>query len=198
MGLDDTVVAFRRADLPLTWLEARCCVAMDKLEFAKAINAVSPVLLSRRDAEYDSAYKQPIPYIVIRDSENRLACFPRHSSEVRLHGLWSLGVGGHVDSTDVKDDNYTTLEACAYRELAEETCGCDCHNLSLRFAGIINEKITSVGHTHFGCVFTLQLSKEQILTPASELTGMVWRSHDDLTGIRLELWSCLAMELLGM
>lgn len=196
MGLDDTVLTFKRQELPPCWCGERCFLKIDLANFKSSINALTPVFMKRRLVEHDSAYKQPIPYVVFVDNHNKFACFPRHSSEERLHGLWSVGIGGHVDEADNDIDVYSTILNGVYRELFEETDGFIPDKMSLRFIGVINEELTSVGHTHFGCVFVVQLTDKEIVYPAEELKGMVWMKRSQLLNMQLELWSDIVLELL--
>lgn len=196
MAMDDIVLAFDRDELPPAWCGERSCVKTDVAEFRLLVNSLKPVLKKRGEIEHDACYKQPIPYVVFCDADKRVACFPRHSSEVRIHGLWSVGVGGHVDAQDQGDDLFSTLINGAYRELAEEMVGFCPKQMPLHFCGVINEELTSVGHTHFGCVFKVKLRSDQSVFAAQELEGLVWMTQQELGGVRLELWSEMALQLI--
>ena len=57
--------------------------------------------IPRPDAENDPGYKQIIPYVVLRRGDKifmtrRL----KKGGEARLHGLMSIGVGGHINPVD--------------------------------------------------------------------------------------------------
>ena len=58
-------------------------------------------------AESDPNYKQPVPYVVIYNSIKKTVYVYERSkkgqgySEVRLEGLCSLGVGGHIEFSDI-------------------------------------------------------------------------------------------------
>lgn len=80
-------------------------------------------VLRRGDVEEDSSYIQPIPYILIKQKD-KYFCYQRLSGggEERLHNMFSLGVGGHMNHeisgkhTPFKE---VILENSA-RELSEE------------------------------------------------------------------------------
>ena len=80
-------------------------------------------------SEEDESFRQIIPYVVLR-SPGRIFSYARtaRAGERRLHGLRSVGVGGHVNPEDLPDGlpglvaaPEPALVAAAGRELAEET-----------------------------------------------------------------------------
>src|SRR5688572_9668213 len=57
--------------------------------------------VERRAAEQNSAWKQIIPYVVVRRGESILLLErKKKQGEVRLHGKLSIGVGGHINPVD--------------------------------------------------------------------------------------------------
>ncbi len=76
--------------------------------------------MRRGNAEEDTAFKQPIPYVVIRRgteiySYERL----KGGGESRLHQKLSIGFGGHMNA--ILSSSFTEmLEANTQRELHEE------------------------------------------------------------------------------
>src|SRR6266576_6204583 len=75
------------------------------LEVAKYLPVVtSPaqiVYLNRSDAEQDKRYKQLIPYVLIICHRKILRYRRgRGGQETRLHGLYSVGIGGHIAEED--------------------------------------------------------------------------------------------------
>ena len=57
--------------------------------------------LRRGDAEEDPTHKQVIPYLVLRDGERWfLMRRTQAGGDARLHDLWSIGVGGHLNPGD--------------------------------------------------------------------------------------------------
>src|SRR6266699_1925354 len=59
------------------------------------------VYRNRSDAEHDQRYKQLIPYVlVIRNDRILRYRRGRGGQETRLHGLYSVGIGGHISDED--------------------------------------------------------------------------------------------------
>src|SRR5436305_13220039 len=75
------------------------------LEVEKYLPVVSSssrlVYLNRSDAEHDKRYKQLIPYVLLI-CDGRILRYRRGrgGQEARLHGLYSVGIGGHISDTD--------------------------------------------------------------------------------------------------
>ena len=60
--------------------------------------------IPRPDAENDPDYKQIIPYVVLRrGDEIFMTRRLKKGGEARLHGLMSIGVGGHINPVDDVD-----------------------------------------------------------------------------------------------
>ncbi len=57
--------------------------------------------LNRNDAEQDKRYKQLIPYVLII-CQDKILRYRRGKGgqETRLHGLYSVGIGGHISEED--------------------------------------------------------------------------------------------------
>lgn len=113
--------------------------------------------VERESAEQDPSVKQLIPYVVLADRQGRVFAYQRtkKGGESRLHDLWSVGVGGHIEPQDVPDDLVTVMayEAGFYRELAEETgllFKKDICRLSV--IGLLYDPSNLVGQVHFGVV----------------------------------------------
>lgn len=143
--------------------------------------------------ENDYTFMQIIPYIVLHDNDN-IACYQRHGNEKRIHGLWSCGVGGHIEECDLETTLQGTILTGATRELNEEVklikkC------LPLKYCGIITEDKTKVGLTHLGIVFEANVAAEQLL-PQEELKNFTWLQIGDFLNNKHELWSELSLELI--
>jgi len=117
-------------------------------------------LLERDAAEVDPAFKQPIPYCtLVRPGE--VFCVERlpRQGEGRLHGRWSIGLGGHIEPDDLAGEGDPIL-AGLRRELAEEV-GEGPAALPARFLGLVNDETDPVGQVHFGLVFCLEIPRVQ-------------------------------------
>lgn len=113
--------------------------------------------MRREDAETNTAYKQPIPYIVVMNEENKIFAFQRANkkkdySEKRLFDKWSIGVGGHVDKDTDKEN---PIQKGMMRELQEEIHFDELKSTSL--LGYINYDLDNVGKVHFGLLYLARI-----------------------------------------
>ncbi len=101
-------------------------------------------------AEVNENWRQVIPYIVMVD-DGRVLLMRRtdKQSEKRLHGLFSIGVGGHIEEKDGQTPKEAFLNGMR-REIIEEV---DADVISLKFVGIINDLSTPVSRVHVGYMY---------------------------------------------
>jgi len=189
--MSDKVLCIKREALPEKYFCETYTGATTLPQFFK--ESGPPVFISRKIAESDTDFQQIIPYCLTINEKNEFACYPRAGSERRLHGLYSIGVGGHVDEQDAADSYEKTIMNGLIRELGEEFI----FNSEIRerplFLGVIKEEITKVGRVHIGLVFLLKT--EDDLKPGEELEGLQWIPREKLGETPLELWSELALSL---
>jgi len=157
--------------------------------------------LRRSSAERDPSWKQVIPYVTLFNGEGLALAYPRQGRETRLHRLWSLGIGGHVERDDAPPGIAwpAVLRASAAREVAEEYPAGWAGDLVL--LGVISEEETEVGRVHVGLCCALEVDPATHRGGDGELEGHRWvgpdRPLDGLPeGVRLEIWSELALPLL--
>lgn len=167
--------------------------------------------LARDRAEEDPSHKQLIPYCIVAAGHTVL-CVHRKTaqSEARLHGLWSLGLGGHVNPEDAPAVDTVTSEmflAALRRELDEELEVPDLPSLLPRFLGLLNDEGNAVGRVHAGLVYLLdtrpgmprvQGGEKVRIREISKMTGG-FRSLADLAMLwqdrpRFETWSRILLE----
>lgn len=160
--------------------------------------------MRRGDAEENEAYKQPIPYAVIkRDDEifvyERLA----GGGESKLHNKLSLGVGGHMNETE--DDLHFSdiLIENLMREINEELNISTQTSPVLDIIGLINddEDPTGVGKVHLGILAVFQVSADTEITvrETEELDGKfisIESLKEKETYDRLENWSKIVVDIL--
>src|ERR1043166_9305034 len=86
--------------------------------------------LNRSSAEHDRRYKQLIPYVLLI-CNGRILRYRRGKGgqETRLHGLYSVGIGGHISD----EDHGLFSKAAGYhdgmrREIMEEVGGEEADN----------------------------------------------------------------------
>ena len=143
---------------------------------------------SRPEAENDSSKKQIIPYVTLcRGDEVFYTRRLKKGGESRLHGLISLGIGGHIN--DESDGNGTDVLARGLaRELAEEVFIEKSGVLTPR--GIINDDTNEVGSVHLGLFYTLEVEGEVSVREKEKLEGF-WAKRSELSSLReeMETWS---------
>jgi len=133
------------------------------LEVEKYLPVVSSqanlLYLNRSDAEQDPRYKQLIPYVLVFCGEKILRYRRgKGGEETRLHGLYSVGIGGHISEEDhelfSRDRGY---REGMQRELMEEVAISDMEEAAV---AVINDDSTEVGRVHFGVVHVVQVAGE--------------------------------------
>ena len=196
----ETVLCIKKNRLPGTWVRQKSIVPMTMDQFTQQCTNAGFGFIRRADAENDFSYKQIIPYIVLQTKDLKMtAVYHRRGSEARLHDLWSVGIGGHInpvdmDATDTEFEK--VLMAGMERELSEELERMPPHDQPL-FQGIISEEITEVGKVHLGAVFRILTQNAADYLPGDELFGFGWKKTADLNQLTLELWSDMALELIS-
>lgn len=152
--------------------------------------------LPRSKAELDPSYKQIIPYVVLCNGENvyvtrRL----KKGAESRLHGLLSLGIGGHINP-ESDGNGSDVLYRGMIREINEEVNTIALSQLSPR--GVINDDTNEVGSVHLGLFYTLEVSEETSIRETEKLEGF-WLKRSELPGFteQMETWSQLIISELS-
>ncbi len=199
MNRKEEVLCIQRERLPALWVRKRSIIPMDKTLFFQTCEAAGFEFKARAMVEADPSFKQIIPYLVIQTADRKLtAAYLRNGSEQRLHDLWSVGIGGHINPRDSRNRSSfkSVLEAGMMRELDEELAERP-DNEFPRFCGIINEEETPVGSVHLGAVFTLKTVDPDRFSPGPELMNFTWKPTATLSQLNLELWSRLALGLIA-
>lgn len=78
--------------------------ACDEIDF-EAIILKNLEFLVRGPLETNFSYKQPIPYGIVVNNENKIFVYKRggagsNAGESRLHDKIAIGVGGHIERED--------------------------------------------------------------------------------------------------
>ena len=134
--------------------------------------------IPRPDAENDPDYKQIIPYVVLRrGDEIFMTRRLKKGGEARLHGLMSIGVGGHINPVDDVDRENVLLRGLE-RELDEE----------------VEIDTNGVGSVHLGLCYTLPVEGEVRVRETEKLEGG-WTTAAELRGNWdiLETWTQIAL-----
>lgn len=145
----------------------------------------------RREAESDPGIKQIIPYLVLRDGERIfLMRRTRAGGDARLHDLYTIGIGGHLNPRD------DTFQAGLEREWREELVAGFVPEF--RFVGLLNDDTVEVGIHHLGVVYEADAAGRRVeIRETDKLSG----SFESLEGLRsvygsMETWSQLALDAL--
>ena len=171
--------------------------AADDAYRAALLDAAAFAFRPRSEVETDPAFKQLIPYIVLKCGD-LLFHYRRGSAgtEKRLQALRSVGIGGHISEADAAggtDPYHTGM----MRELTEEVeLGCGFRE---RCIGFINDDRTPVGRVHLGVVHLFELdapaakSREDALADAgfAPLSKLVAEKE------QFETWSQFVLETLS-
>ncbi len=168
MATEERVLCFERKLLEQLGVFQGLSLAVEK--YFPALTAPARLVYrNRSEAELDKRYKQLIPYVLIIHNGKILRYRRgRGGQETRLHGLFSVGVGGHIS-----DEDHGLFSAVAgyqdglRRELLEEV---GIHGGDPPAVGLINDDSTDVGCVHFGIVHILQAGSEGI---AGRRSGIV-------------------------
>ncbi|ABR30189.1 DNA mismatch repair protein MutT [Thermosipho melanesiensis] len=106
--------------------------------------------VDREKAENDETTRQVIPYIILREN-NKYLLFKRTTAqgEKRLHNKITIGVGGHINSTD-SIDPVKAFKKGMIREINEEV---NVEILNLNYIGVINVTDNPVSRVHVGLCY---------------------------------------------
>ncbi len=177
----------------------------NEAQVVELFSSCAPRFILRAEAEHNPAYKQLIPYCLIQDQDGNFLSYERKGTEKRLHGLMSLGVGGHINPVDTRSAQEAalaeTLQKALNRELEEEI-GLTPEKSDSTCLGLIHEDSTPVGQVHIGIVYLVRTRKEH-LRIGEELGTVHWLRAEDITQsmeakddtIEFEYWSELAFSL---
>jgi predicted NUDIX family phosphoesterase len=187
---DEEVLVVPRASIVAGtgWLGVR----RDGLDAALDAVRRDGFFLRRGDAEEDPAHKQVIPYLVLRDGERWfLMRRTKAGADSRLHDLWSIGVGGHLNPGD------RDVEGGLRREWAEEVVAA--FEPAFEPVGLLNDDTTPVGAVHVGIVFVADAAGRSVeIRETDKLTGS-FATTEQVAAVRdsMETWSRLVFEALS-
>jgi predicted NUDIX family phosphoesterase len=143
----------------------------------------------RVEMERDPSQKQIIPYLVLRDGRDYfLMRRTRAGGDARLHDLWSIGVGGHLNPGD--DGLFGGLR----REWQEELVAA--FEPDFEPFALLNDDTTDVGSVHLGVVFLADAGGRPVaVRETDKLTG-AFASPDEVAAVAadLESWSRIVFE----
>lgn len=145
--------------------------------------------IDRATAENDPSYKQIIPYAVVRHA-NLFFLLQRKSaqSEQRLHNKFSIGVGGHINPSEVSLGG-DWIHQGLRREINEELSITPDYREHL--VGLINDDTTEVGSVHLGVLFEVDSTSDQVSVRETNKMEGSWVPFERIgeSYDRLETWS---------
>jgi predicted NUDIX family phosphoesterase len=157
------------------------------------------VYRNRSEAEQDKRFKQLIPYVLILCNDKILRYRRgKGGQEKRLHGLYSVGVGGHISD----EDHGLFSSGAGYqegmrREIMEEVAVGEVKEAAV---ALINDDSTEVGYVHFGVVHVMRVADETIAGGRSGILGPefipIAEAASDPSGY--ESWSRYCLERLDL
>ncbi len=137
-------------------------ISLDVGKYFPDVTAQSNIkYISRGEAEQDRSHKQLIPYALIVCGDKILRYRRgKGGGETRLHGLYSVGVGGHIS----EEDTGIFAKGLGYhdamrRELLEEV---SIEVTKETAVAVINDDSTDVGYVHLGIVHIVQVADETL------------------------------------
>jgi predicted NUDIX family phosphoesterase len=171
-------------------------LSLDVERYLPVVTAASNLqYLNRSAAEHDRRYKQLIPYVLVFCS-GRILRYRRGKGgqETRLHGLYSVGIGGHISEEDhglfSNDRGY---QDGMRRELMEEVALEEVRDAAV---AVINDDSTDVGYVHFGVVHVVHVSSQDVAGRRSGIVGPefipIEEAQRDVAGY--ESWSRFCLE----
>ena len=145
----------------------------------------------RPEMEQTRAWKQVIPYLVLRDRGRYfLMQRTRAGGDVRLHDRWSIGVGGHLNPGD------RDLRGGLLREWHEELVAD--FEPPFRLVGLLNDDTTEVGSVHLGSVYVAEADGRPVEVRETEKLRGAFATVAEVRAVEadLETWSRLVFEFL--
>ena len=113
--------------------------------------------VDRDEAETNESFLQIIPYVILK-RKGKVFAYQRtkKSGEKRLHGNWSIGVGGHINPVDNDAvDSRGAYYNAVHRELKEEV-GAVPEKIEL--TALIFDPSNAVGRVHLGIVHVAEVA----------------------------------------
>jgi predicted NUDIX family phosphoesterase len=141
----------------------------------------------RGQTERDRSWKQVIPYLILRDGPRYfLMRRTKAGGDTRLHDLWTIGVGGHLNPGD------GDLAGGLRREWGEEILAD--FEPEFELVGLINDDTTDVGSVHVGAVYLADANGRPVAIRETDKLAGAFAEPADVAGVvdRMETWSALA------
>ena len=156
--------------------------------------------IDRAAAEEDPTHKQLIPYALFH-YQGKFLNYQRGKSggEARLHAKRSLGIGGHINPVDTRNDHLglETYMAGVEREIQEELNINGNH--TQKIVAILNDDSNDVGKVHLGVVHLFELDTDDVTANEDSIADLKFSTIAELQGEMhesLESWSQFCADIL--
>jgi predicted NUDIX family phosphoesterase len=139
--------------------------------------------------EIDPAWKQIVPYLVLRDGPRVfLMQRTRAGGDARLHDRWSIGIGGHVERGD--RDHLGGLRREWQEEIEADFVP------PWRLVGLLNDDETPVGAVHLGLVYEADAAGRPVAIRETHKLRGAFATIDEVEAHRddLESWSAFVLD----
>ena len=162
--------------------------------------------MKRGLAENNPQFKQPIAYCIIINPELKKVFVYQRSTkagEERLHNLFTIGIGGHIDLPDYNEnenqnETKNPIYKSMFREINEEIHITEQSTIEPLVLGYINDDSNDVGKVHLGILYLIKTNAEQIFPKDSEIEQGKFVYFHELEDIfsknEFEIWSKIAFE----
>jgi predicted NUDIX family phosphoesterase len=153
------------------------------------------VFMPRATVEEDPEYQQIIPYIVFRHADRYFLTHRlRASAERRLRKQYSLGIGGHINPSDLKGGD--PIQDGLRREWHEEVIYDG--RFEARLLGLLNDDSSPVSKVHLGVVFLVEGDRPAIAIRETEkLAGELLTLNEmRIYYLGMESWSQIVYDRL--
>ena len=154
------------------------------------------LFMPRAEVEDDPNFQQIIPYVVFRHNDRYFLTHRlRASSEKRLRKQYSLGIGGHINPSDLQSGD-PILDGLK-REWEEEVVY-DGH-FDARLIGLLNDESAPVSKVHLGVVFLVDGDTPDIAIRETKKLGGELLTLDEMRTfyLQMESWSQIVYDRLA-
>jgi predicted NUDIX family phosphoesterase len=167
----------------------------DDLDSYQSIIRERYVFKPRAEVEDDPSFQQIIPYVVFRHGDRYFLTHRlRASSEKRLRRQYSLGIGGHINPSDLRSGD-PILDGLK-REWEEEVVYDGRFEANL--LGLLNEESAPVSKVHLGVVFLVDGDTPNIAIRETKKLGGELLTLEQMRRLYLQMesWSQIVYDRL--
>jgi predicted NUDIX family phosphoesterase len=178
--------------VPTAWIAANLAEGINDVPIGRVLKESDWRWMRRSAAETHPEYAHIVTYGVLGCGD-QVFVYRRGSSggEGRLHGLLSIGVGGHVTPEDFPDGRVTEdgIRSSALRELAEEIEGDP--PIASVFIGLLHDTSNEVSRVHLGAVYLYEFADTSAVAREDCLADALWMASGEVIGREcgFEAWS---------